>query len=87
MTELEKEILAALNELDRTVKTMAPASPKPALPPLLARVDELTGRLSRDSDPNLLHYLHRKSYEKARLLLEGRDAENARGTCGGRERE
>jgi hypothetical protein len=25
--------------------------------------------MPRDSDPNLLHYLHRKSYEKARLFL------------------
>jgi len=30
----------------------------------------------------LLHYLHRKSYEKARLFLEGRGAENAAGSCG-----
>jgi hypothetical protein len=29
-----------------------------------------------------LHYLRKKSYEKARLWLEGRDAENARGNCG-----
>jgi hypothetical protein len=32
----------------------------------------------------LLHYLHRKSYEKARLWLEDRDAENARGGCSAR---
>lgn len=85
MTELEKEILAALSELDRTVKAMATTSPKPALQPMLARVDELTSQLPRDADPNLLHYLYRKSYEKARLLLEGRDSENARGNCGGRD--
>ena len=83
MTELEKNILAALNELESTVKSMATANPKPALQPLLARVDDLTLKLPRNSDPNLLHYLHRKSYEKARLLLQGRDAENARGQCGG----
>ncbi|HWW00527.1 MAG TPA: hypothetical protein VNZ64_12580 [Candidatus Acidoferrum sp.] len=82
MTELEKDMLAALNELDSTVRSMATANPKPRLRPLLARVDELTLKMPRDSDPNLLHYLHRKSYEKARLLLQGRDAENARGVCG-----
>ena len=82
MTELEKNILNALNNLDATVKSMATSNPRPPLQPLLARVDELTLQLPRDSDPNLLHYLHRKSYEKARLLLEGRDAENVRGNCG-----
>jgi len=29
-----------------------------------------------------LHYLHKKSYEKARLWLEGREAENKAGNCG-----
>ena len=81
MTELEKNILNALNDLDATVKSMATSNPRPSLQPLLARVDELTLQLPRNSDPNLLHYLHRKSYEKARLLLEGRDAENVRGRC------
>ncbi len=81
MTQLERTLLSALNDLDRTVKSRATAEPKPPLQPLLARVDELTGRLPRDSDPNLLHYLHRKSYEKARLWLMGRDGENARGLC------
>ena len=30
----------------------------------------------------LLHYLHKRSYQKARLYLEGRDAENQAGQCG-----
>jgi len=29
----------------------------------------------------LLHYLQKKSYEKARLYLQGRDAENQLGNC------
>ena len=33
-----------------------------------------------DADPELKHFLLRKSYEKARALLEGRQA--ARGSCG-----
>jgi hypothetical protein len=41
----------------------------------------LMRQLPRDADPNLLHHLHKKSYEKARLLLEGRGVENARGSC------
>ena len=81
MTELERNILAALIELDNTVKSMADKGAKPNLLPLFERLDGLTRQLPKESDPNLLHYLHKKSYEKARLLLEGQDAENARGAC------
>jgi hypothetical protein len=49
--------------------------------PLFARLDELTRALPRDTDPTLLHYLQKKSYQKARLFLEGRDAENQAGNC------
>jgi len=44
-------------------------------------LDELTRKLPPNADPGLLHYLHKKSYEKARLFLEGRDAENQLGNC------
>jgi hypothetical protein len=83
MTETEKEILASLTDLDRAVKSFRTANPKPDLQPIFARLDRLTEQLPRSADPNLLHYLHKRSYEKARLLLEGRDAENARGACDG----
>jgi hypothetical protein len=78
---IEQEIFSALVQLDATVKTMATANPKPALLPLFARIDELTAQLPRGTDPTLLHYLHKKSYEKARLFLQGRDAENQAGNC------
>jgi hypothetical protein len=81
MTELEKNILAALLEIEATVQSIAASRSKPNLLPLFERVDQLTSQLPRGTDANLLHYLHKKSYEKARLLLEGRDAENARGAC------
>ncbi|MEI7533012.1 MAG: hypothetical protein WCK57_01480 [Verrucomicrobiae bacterium] len=77
----ELQILAALTHLDETVKSMATANPKPALLPLFARIDELTAQLPRATDPTLLHYLHKKSYEKARLFLLGREAENQMGNC------
>ncbi len=82
MTQLEQEILAALDDLGTTIKSRAPDQPLPNLVPLFSRLDEMTRRLPRNSDPELLHFLHKKSYEKARLLLQGRGAENARGTCG-----
>ena len=78
---VETKLLAALAELVETVKTMPAANPKPDLRPLFARLDELARQLPRDADPALLHYLHKKSYEKARLFLQGRDAENQVGNC------
>jgi hypothetical protein len=79
--DILKNILTALVELDNAVKTMPTANPKPNLLPLFARIDELTHKLPRDADPTLLHYLHKKSYEKARLFLQDRDAENQIGNC------
>ena len=82
MTETENAILKSLLELEATIKTMPTANPKPNLMPLFERIDGLTRELPRGTDPGLLHYLHKKSYEKARLFLQGRDAENAQGNCG-----
>ncbi len=82
ITETEQAILDTLTELDAAAKGLATAQPKPDIMAIFKRLDTLTAELPRGTDPNLLHYLHRKSYEKARLLLLGRDAENRRGTCG-----
>jgi hypothetical protein len=84
MTETEQAILKSLIDLDSAVQSMPKASPKPDLMPLFARIDELVRALPRDADPTLLHDLQKKSYQKARLFLEGRDAENQAGNCGHR---
>ena len=81
MNEVERQILAALRELRGAVAGMATAKEKPNLAALFARIDALRGQLPKISDPNLLHYLHKQSYEKAELWLEGRDAENTVGSC------
>jgi len=80
---LENELLTALTELAEAVRAMPAASrsPKPSLLPLFARLDELMQQLPHHTDPALLHYLHKKSYEKARLFLLGREAENQEGNC------
>ncbi len=83
MTQTEQSILEALRELERAVDPMSQASPKPSLRPMFLRIDDLTASLPVSTDPLLLHYLHKKSYQKARLFLEGHDAENARGNCHG----
>lgn len=81
MTELENRILATLQELETAASTIRTANPKPDLQALFSRLEQLTRELPRGTEPDLLHYLHKKSYQKARLLLEGRGAENARGRC------
>lgn len=81
MTQQEHAIWTTLVELDTAVKSIRTANPKPDLQSLFSRLDHLTRELPKDTAPDLRHYLHKKSYEKARLWLEGREAENARGNC------
>lgn len=78
---LKKNLLNALVELDDAVKSRSATKRKPSLLPLFARIEELAKQLPRDTDPVLLHYLQRNSYEKARFYLQGRDAENQAGNC------
>jgi hypothetical protein len=66
---VEQPLLAALTQLENTVK--APATAKPGLLPLFAEIDRLAAQLPPGTDPTLLHYLHKKSYAKARRFLEG----------------
>lgn len=82
MNEPEAKLLRTLLELEGAVQAMSQPGPKPDVMPLFARLDQLTAALPPGTDPNLLHYLRKKSYQKARLWLEGREAENQRGACG-----
>jgi len=52
------------------------------LMPLFARIDELGAQLPSGTDPQLIHFIQRKSFEKALLWLEGRKSEITRGICG-----
>ncbi len=79
---MEESILGALRDLEAAVTSLRTVKPAPDLRPHLARLQELTRQLPRDADPTLLHYLHKQSWEKARLFLEGNDAANAAGNCG-----
>ena len=71
MTEIESELLLALKDFDQAVRTVKTAQPKPNLLEHFARLDALTAKLPRGTDPDLLHYMHKKSYEKALALLGG----------------
>ena len=77
LTETENAILRTLEDLDAAVKSIASANPKPSLLPLFSRLDDLAAQLPPNADPDLMHYLRKKSYEKARLWLEGRRYELA----------
>jgi len=81
MTSVEQAILDALHELDATVKSISKTEPKPNLVSIFERIDSLAAQLPARANPDLVHYISRRSYEKARLLLEGEDAKNARGSC------
>jgi hypothetical protein len=80
MMTTEQAILSTLLELEEKSKLMATANPKPNLIPLLTHLDRLTAELPATADPELRHFLQRKSYEKARQKLQGMTAK--RGSCG-----
>jgi len=81
MTEIERDLFKALTDLEAAVRSMPTANPKPNLLPLFERIEALGHELPRSTAPDLLHYLQKKSYEKARLWLEGRYAEIQKGGC------
>jgi len=81
MTPLEHDILDHLIRLEAAVKAMPTANPKPNLLPLFQQIEALADQLPRGTSPDLMHYMQRKSYEKARQWLEGRYAEIQKGGC------
>lgn len=73
MTALESTLLDCLRRLEDT------AARRESVLPILREIDALLRQLPPGSDPDLLHYLHKRSYEKARLHLQGLDPEQ--GAC------
>ncbi|HAB15805.1 MAG TPA: hypothetical protein PLX89_11050 [Verrucomicrobiota bacterium] len=73
----QTRILDALRHLEAEAARTPPGN----LRAPLAELDRLTQDLPRDTDPELRHFLRQRSYEKARLFLEGRLAEITRGGC------
>jgi hypothetical protein len=70
MTEIEQQLLQTLLQLEKSVAAMPAANPKPDLRPLFARLDELAKQLPGSADPQLRHFLQRKSYQKACVFLQ-----------------
>ncbi len=78
MTTTEQQLLDVLLELESAIDKVN-ADPKPDLMAIFSRLDDLSNQMPKDASPDLLHYLHKKSYQKARLLLQGQDPEQ--GEC------
>jgi hypothetical protein len=69
MNSVEQAILNSILLLEST------AAARGTIGPILSQLDLLSRQLPKDTSPDLLHYLHKRSYEKARLLLSGFDPE------------
>ena len=86
MTATQQE--QTLARLARTLDEYLDAVPRqsepnpPDLMAIFARLDALEAEIDSSFPAQLRHYLHQKSYRKAHLFLQGRDAENLRGNCG-----
>ena len=78
MTETEQAILDKLLELESAVAGIN-KEVKPNLLGIFSELDEMTLSLPKDTAPDLMHYMHKKSYQKARLFLQGKDPEQ--GEC------
>jgi hypothetical protein len=70
VNEIEQRVLGTLLELEQAVEKLPTANPKADLLAIFARLEELTRQLPATTDHQLLHYLHRKSYQKARACLQ-----------------
>jgi hypothetical protein len=81
MSKAEEDVLRLLMQLEQAVRSGAKTDPKPDLLSIFESIDRATAQLPKGTDPTLLHYLHRKSYQKARLWLQGRESENEAGSC------
>ncbi|MDP6892359.1 MAG: hypothetical protein QF731_04210 [Verrucomicrobiota bacterium] len=77
---IEGELLQALLAFEAAVTAIS-KDPKPDLMAHFNHIDKLSSQLPKNTDKELLHYLHKKSYEKARMFLEGRSDQIQKGGC------
>ena len=71
MTETEQAILDKLFELESAVANVNKDA-KPDLLGIFSELDKMTLSLPRETAPDLMHYMHKRSYEKARLFFAGK---------------
>lgn len=68
---VEQKLLVSLRELEVVVGRIASGAAGESVLPQVRRIADLRRELPSDTDPRLLHFLAKNSYEKARLFLEG----------------
>ena len=74
-------LAGALDDYFDAVPRQKEANP-PDLLAIFSRLDVLQAEIDSRYPAQLRHYLQQKSYRKAWLYLQGRDADNLRGNCG-----
>jgi len=85
VTAQQEETLARLAQTLDEYLAAVPRQKEPNPPDLMAlfaRLDAHEAEIDAGYPAQLRHYLHQKSYRKAHLFLQDRDAENLRGNCG-----
>ena len=78
-TMVEQELKATLIAMQSAIS----AADAPAITDCLRKLDSAVLEHRRDLDPQLKHYLKRRSYEKALSFLSG-DGDIPKGLCGGK---
>jgi hypothetical protein len=78
MATVEQELRGALAKFMRAVADKN----QPAVASALARVTELQQKLGADAPPMLVHYLERRSYQKALDFLNSGHSETEMPQCG-----
>ena len=84
-TAQQEETLARLARTLDDYLDAVPRQKEPNPPDLLmifAQLDGIEAEMDANFPAQLRHYMHQKSYRKAHLFLQDRDAENLRGNCG-----
>jgi hypothetical protein len=79
-SQTEHELLGCLRDLGVAVKRLSEGGTPPDFLEIFSRIDAVAARLPAGTDPQLLHYLKKKSYEKAQAYLEG-SSEIPAGSC------
>ena len=74
---IKKELRETLSSLQQGIKN----SDASTITGSLRTLDELVSSHRSVLDPQLVHYLSRRSYEKAQMYLEGKDG-IPKGICG-----
>lgn len=78
-TMIEDELKEALISMQKAISN----SDAPEISRCLVQLDEAAQQHRRELDPQLMHFLKRRSYQKALMFLDG-EGDIPKGVCGGK---